>query len=174
MPNGGSDNCGTCGFNSFNDGNWEYKSRNGSRAGEMCQIRGIELTSPFGTYCINWDTQDRVPEGPVFTDVNMSQRVPWFHGLIPTEVPNGTCVKCAREFESVSGHYDFGVQLIGHDGSEYRFCCAKHYISWWRTKHGGQKIPYYNYLPRSITLAKKTGRSLKKGIKIRRHWWEIW
>lgn len=71
MPNGGTDCCGYCWFNRTNRG----------RAGRVhdplpgpavCEIRGIEIASPFYTYCANHPKRsperETSPIGPVWTD----------------------------------------------------------------------------------------------------------
>ncbi|WP_452603335.1 HEAT repeat domain-containing protein [Pontimicrobium sp. MEBiC06410] len=69
MPNGGSDCCGTCWFNSKNDGELGY---HGSRKEGVatCQIRDLEIEDPFYTYCINHPHHNpnrvEIPLGPVY------------------------------------------------------------------------------------------------------------
>jgi len=174
MPNGGTDSCGTCGFNSRNRGEWQHCIGSEIDASEVCEIRGFTIENAVSTYCVNWHTQDRVPDGPVFIGVHNFVRVPRFNGRNPVEVLSGTCAVCGAEFQSDTAAESEGLQLAGFDGSDYRFCCAKHYMSWWRTKHGSQKLPYYNYMPRSVTLAKFAGRTRKGGVRICRHWWDFW
>jgi hypothetical protein len=69
MPNGGSDCCGTCWFNSANEGKPGY--REGPPPEEVrCKIRGLEIETPFWTHCANHPhhNPDRVdvPIGPVY------------------------------------------------------------------------------------------------------------
>lgn len=70
MPNGGSDCCGTCWFNSKNDGTPGY---HGAEKDGMvvCQIREHEIEDPFYTYCVNHPHHNperlEVPIGPVYT-----------------------------------------------------------------------------------------------------------
>jgi len=73
MPNGGSDNCGTCCFNSINKGrtglpkNFGYGLRKGK---EHCLVRDVDIPSPFYTYCANHPYHNPakidVPVGPVY------------------------------------------------------------------------------------------------------------
>jgi hypothetical protein len=70
MPNGGSDCCGTCWFNSKNDGKPGYHGSN--REGiVICQIRELEIEDPFYTYCINHPHHNpnrlKTPLGPVYS-----------------------------------------------------------------------------------------------------------
>ena len=69
MPNGGSDCCGTCWFNSKNDGQPGYHGA--EKPGKVrCIIRDIEPENPFYTYCANHPHHNKqrieVPLGPVF------------------------------------------------------------------------------------------------------------
>lgn len=69
MPNGGSDCCGTCWFNSKNDGEPGYHGA--EKPGKVrCIIRDIEPENPFYTYCANHPHHNKlrieVPLGPVF------------------------------------------------------------------------------------------------------------
>ena len=69
MPNGGSDCCGTCWFNSKNDGAYGYHGS--EKEGEVfCTIRELEIPDPFYTYCDNHPYYNRnkidCPLGPVY------------------------------------------------------------------------------------------------------------
>lgn len=69
MPNGGSDCCGTCWFNSKNEGKPGYHGAD--KPGIVrCTIRNIETDDPFYTYCANHPHHNRqkisVPLGPVY------------------------------------------------------------------------------------------------------------
>ena len=73
MPNGGSDCCGTCWFNSKNEGEPGY---HGSRKEGIvfCTIRELEIPDPFYTYCANHPYYNRkkidCPLGPVYDESN--------------------------------------------------------------------------------------------------------
>ena len=71
MPNGGTDCCGTCWFNSSLEGqrgsanfNHEIPSR--------CEIRDLDISNPFYTYCANHPYhrpgRDPIPIGPVYVN----------------------------------------------------------------------------------------------------------
>ena len=81
MPNGGSDCCGTCWFNSKNEGEPGYHGAD--RPGEArCTIRDLEIPNPFWTYCANHPHHNlqriALPIGPVYTVAEDSYaRVPW-------------------------------------------------------------------------------------------------
>src|ERR1700736_4831484 len=71
MPNGGSDCCGTCWFNSNNEGRPGYPG--GDRGGEVrCIIRDLAIENPFWTYCVNHPHHNpkrlSLPVGPVYLD----------------------------------------------------------------------------------------------------------
>lgn len=71
MPNGGSDCCGTCWFNSRNKGEPGY-SRKDESVPNFCSIRGLAIENPFWTYCGNHPhrrpQRDPIPIGPVFVN----------------------------------------------------------------------------------------------------------
>ena len=66
MPNGGSDCCGTCRFNTQKD--WE-KGYQTTRFDGYCRIRELDIPNPFWTYCANHPhhnfEQTDIPLGPV-------------------------------------------------------------------------------------------------------------
>lgn len=69
MPNGGSDCCGTCWFNSVNDGTPGYPDK--QQFGLIrCEIRDFAPGSAFWTYCANHPHHNpkkiRTPIGPVY------------------------------------------------------------------------------------------------------------
>ena len=69
MPNGGADCCGTCCFNSLNEGK-HIPICVGKKGIMKCIIRDIEILRPFFTYCANHPRHNRseidLPIGPVF------------------------------------------------------------------------------------------------------------
>ncbi len=69
MPNGGSDCCGTCWFNSKNNG--EVGHGGAKKEGIVkCIIRNLEIPNPFWTYCVNHPYHNPqkidLPLGPVY------------------------------------------------------------------------------------------------------------
>ena len=70
MPNGGSDNCGTCWFNRTNEGQRSWAApRREIPASPFCQIRGEPIEDPAYTYCANHpyrrSVRDPIPIGPM-------------------------------------------------------------------------------------------------------------
>lgn len=69
MPNGGSDCCGTCWFNSKNNGEQGYQGSE-KEGFAMCTIRNLEIPDPFWTYCANHPHHNQnkidLPLGPVY------------------------------------------------------------------------------------------------------------
>lgn len=67
MPNGGSDNCGTCWFNERNRGEVGFAPDPG-----FCVIRGLPIENPLWTYCNNHPKhrpqRDPIPIGPAYVD----------------------------------------------------------------------------------------------------------
>jgi len=80
MPNGGSDCCGTCWFNSTNQGGIPNEPPKGSDPA-VCTIRALQLERPFSTYCANHPhrrpDRDPVPIGPVFMLDSSGDRRLW-------------------------------------------------------------------------------------------------
>lgn len=81
MPNGGSDCCGTCWFNSKNEDEPGSYSSN-KEVLVKCTIRDIEIPDPFWTYCANHPHHnvDKIvlPLGPVYvTDDYPYSRKVW-------------------------------------------------------------------------------------------------
>lgn len=73
MPNGGSDNCGTCWFNRANGGKKGSDNRDG-RVPSHCEIRDLPIKDPFYAYCANhpyrMNQRLPVPLGPVYVHVS--------------------------------------------------------------------------------------------------------
>jgi hypothetical protein len=71
MPNGGSDCCGTCCFNSANEGQAGYHSHP-PETETRCVIRNVVIEVPFWTYCANHPHHNRellqLPIGPIYVD----------------------------------------------------------------------------------------------------------
>ncbi len=69
MPNGGSDNCGTCWFNRKNHGARDGMRHTDNREPPHCEIRNEPIEKPFYTYCANHphrrSGRDPIPIGPI-------------------------------------------------------------------------------------------------------------
>ena len=69
MPNGGSDCCGTCWFNTTNQGDRDWLRRRDDSIPPYCEIRKVAVPNPFYTYCANHPhrrpEKDPIPIGPV-------------------------------------------------------------------------------------------------------------
>ena len=80
MPNGGSDCCGTCWFNSKNEGEAGY-GHSRDDGPDYCTIRSLSIDRPFYTYCANHPRRrperDAIPIGPVFVGDSAGQRTLW-------------------------------------------------------------------------------------------------
>jgi len=94
MPNGGSDCCGTCWFNSHNDGEVGY-SHALQESENRCIIRDdLLIEDPFWTYCANHPhhNPDRtaIPVGPVYQCQEPPYtRYPWVTSIDNEEVRIG-------------------------------------------------------------------------------------
>jgi hypothetical protein len=86
IPNGGPDNCGTCGFNRRNRGMWRNPAPDETQT-SFCEIRSLAMLADHWTYCQNWHTRTREPIGPIYSSGAYEggyRRIPW-HGLIAPE-----------------------------------------------------------------------------------------
>jgi hypothetical protein len=80
MPNGGSDNCGTCWFNAKNKGEAGHAHLRDPEP-SFCSIRNLPVEYSLYTYCSNHPhrrpERDRIPIGPVFTGALSGGRELW-------------------------------------------------------------------------------------------------
>jgi hypothetical protein len=80
MPNGGSDCCGTCCFNSKNKGEAGI-SHASDPDPDVCTIRNLEIPDAFLTYCANHPDRNpgriRTPVGPVVIGDSEGRRQTW-------------------------------------------------------------------------------------------------
>ena len=138
MPNGGSDNCRTCGFYSSNKGDWNAHDRNDSIKGN-CTIREIAIDDPAYTYCQNRDTRAEEATGPLFTNgvVFIYTRIPWYKKQMPEIFVQGICSVCGKEFEK-------GIRIRLDKDNCVEFCNDKHYVEWWQKQFPGEEL-YYQY-----------------------------
>src|ERR1700693_5894412 len=95
MPNGGPDNCATCGFNRINSGQWTTSGEAKLEPG-YCTIRNLSIVNPHWTYCKNWHSRETNPEGPVFSSMYDEgyRRVPWLSHTAPETGIDAVCVTC--------------------------------------------------------------------------------
>lgn len=81
MPNGGSDCCGTCWFNSQNQGEAGYNKSNSSSKSVYCIIRELPIRVAFYTYCANHPHRNpervEIPIGPVWEGTSDGYREVW-------------------------------------------------------------------------------------------------
>ena len=74
MPNGGPDNCGTCGFNRRNSGIWRNPEPDENQT-SFCTIRGVAVLADHWIYCQNWHTRTPIPIGPIYSSGIYEQRI---------------------------------------------------------------------------------------------------
>jgi hypothetical protein len=137
MPNGGPDNCGTCGFNRRNRGVWRNPAPDESQL-PFCEIRGLTVLNDHWTYCKNWHTRTRAPIGPIYASGIYEQgycRIPWHGAIAPEPVASGLCTECA-------GPVHDGLSIPGIEGAPLAFCCNLHYLQWWKRQHPAEDAPW--------------------------------
>src|SRR5690349_2840016 len=130
MPNGGPDNCGTCGFNRRNQGIWRNPLPNEDQV-SFCEIRNVAVVADHWTYCQNWHTQSREPIGPIYASglyENGYRRIPWHGNIEPDQGIAGACDECGL-------HFNDGLQIAVLESKPRNFCCNRHYLAWWRRTH---------------------------------------
>ena len=136
MPNGGPDNCGTCGFNRRNRGEWRNPAPDENQT-SFCEIRGFVVLADHWTYCQNWHSRTRKPIGPVYSSGLYDQgyrRIPW-HGPIAPEFTNeGRCHECATPVED-------GISIAEVERAPLAFCSNQHYLQWWKRQHPTEEAP---------------------------------
>ena len=134
MPNGGPDNCSTCGFNRRNRGLWRNPEPDESEM-PFCEIRGVPIANDHWTYCENWHTRTQVPVGPIYASGLYERtycRIPW-HGAIAPEFPgSGTCAECGEAVQD-------GISIPMMESAPLNFCCNRHYLEWWKRQHPGEQ-----------------------------------
>ena len=130
MPNGGPDNCSTCGFNRRNRGTW-HNSAPAKQEMPFCEIRGLPVPADHWTYCMNWHTRTRQPIGPVYASglyEGSYHRIPWDGGVEPEPSGAGVCSECSAGFAQ-------GISVAKVEGAMRIFCSNHCYLRWWRGKH---------------------------------------
>jgi hypothetical protein len=126
MPNGGSDCCATCIFKC----KLEKNQRIETWIDTYCTIRNEHIINPGYTYCANWHTRCKVPQGPIFIYGIYSEgdlRIPYHNNNIPITGADGKCFICNIEFQN-------GIE-IKDKGKRKLFCSCKHYVQWWKDLH---------------------------------------
>jgi len=136
MPNGGPDNCGTCGFNCRNRGVWRNPEPDESQS-SFCEIRGVPVPADYWTYCQNWHSHTREPAGPIYASgiyEDGYRRIPW-HGLIAPEfIQSGVCSECGASI-------DDGISIDAVESRPIMFCSNLHYLQWWKRQHPNEEAP---------------------------------
>src|SRR5208337_3926430 len=113
MPNGGSDCCGTCWFNRKNQGEAGMKHARSAEP-SYCEIRDVEITHAFSTYCANHPHRSperaRIPIGPIFVYWIWGGvgREIWMHSPDSEEVRMALLDLLARIKEQPSQEYPIG------------------------------------------------------------------
>jgi hypothetical protein len=128
MPNGGPDNCGFCQFNPSSWGRRPGQTVDFYLSNASCEIRAIEhLDDPAYTYCANYHTGSRRPDGPVFAGIWQGDRLPW-HGREPV-----------RDERLAAGGFRLAVR---DDGRPLLFDDPAAYLAWWRSVHPDEVAEY--------------------------------
>jgi hypothetical protein len=136
MPNGGPDNCGTCGLNRRNRGIWRNPAPSDQEP-PYCEIRGTAVLIDHWTYCQNWHTRTRKPIGPIYASGLYEagyRRIPW-HGVVePEHIGAGTCSECGQAFAE-------GIAVAVIEAAPRSFCSNLHYFQWWKREHPQEDAP---------------------------------
>jgi hypothetical protein len=132
MPNGGPDNCSTCGFNRRNRGEWRNPAPDEKQL-PFCEIRQLAVLMEHWTYCENWHSRSAVPSGPVYSSgiyeyESGYHRIPWHGNTEPEIVHDGICQQCEAEIQE-------GISIALVERPPVTFCCNLHYLQWWKAKH---------------------------------------
>jgi len=146
MPNGGIDDCSTCGFNSLNNGEFGPR-QNKTYSRTRCTIRGIPIWDAYWTYCANWHTKETTPLGPMFSNGLYEEgysRIPYYKNIRPTLVFESSykektgvrCIVCNKYSES-------GI-VIKADEGDLTFCNNAHYVSWWKEQFPTESLIWDN------------------------------
>jgi hypothetical protein len=136
MPNGGPDNCSTCGFNRRNQGIWRNPRRDESLL-PFCEIRGLQVLVEHWTYCANWHTRSRTPAGPVYSSGMYADgycRIPWHGSIEPEAARSGACHECGAAISE-------GISIMMIEGADLVFCSNEHYMHWWKQQHPDEDAP---------------------------------
>jgi hypothetical protein len=136
MPNGGPDNCGTCGFNRRNGGIWRNPEVDEQQA-PFCDIRGVTVLTDHWTYCQNWHTRTREPIGPIYASGLYEagyRRIPWHGSVEPEHVSVGVCSECGEAFAE-------GIAIAVIESAPRVFCSNLHYLRWWKRQHPQEDAP---------------------------------
>ncbi|HEU4415099.1 MAG TPA: hypothetical protein VFT65_09985 [Candidatus Angelobacter sp.] len=136
MPNGGPDNCSTCGFNRRNRGIWRNPAPIESDL-PYCEIRGLPVLFEHWTYCQNWHSRTRSPIGPIYASGVYEggyHRIPWHGAVEPESISSGGCVECAATVVD-------GISIAALEGAPLAFCCNLHYLQWWKRQHPNEDAP---------------------------------
>ena len=114
MPNGGSDDCGTCWFNRKNRGEAGYAHAN-DEGPAYCEIRELDIPDPFYTYCANHPhrcpERDPIPIGPIFIDPEDAGRDIWKQSPDTEEVRTHLLDLLAGIQEQPKEEYPMGLYL---------------------------------------------------------------
>jgi hypothetical protein len=114
MPNGGSDNCGTCWFNAKNKGESGYDHVDDPEE-DLCAIRNLAIPHPFYTYCSNHPhhnpTKIDIPVGPVFISDGFYGREIWVQSPDTEEVRLALLRILSEITETPHDDYDAGVAI---------------------------------------------------------------
>jgi hypothetical protein len=136
MPNGGPDNCSTCGFNLRNRGMWRNPAPDESQS-PFCEIRGVLVLADHWTYCQNWHTRTQEPIGPIYASgiyEGSYHRIPWHGALAPEFIQCGVCDECGDAIHD-------GISVPAVEGAPLNFCSNMHYLQWWKRQHPDEDAP---------------------------------
>lgn len=128
MPNGGSSNCRSCKFNKVNEEGSSIPNYPEAAIPAYCVIRERYVWNPLWTYCVNYHSDSEDPEGPIYTGLSDDSRIPWYGNHEPKFGTYGQCHICGKKFERC-------IYILINDTDVEQFCCAQHYVKWWKTKN---------------------------------------
>jgi hypothetical protein len=136
MPNGGPDNCSTCGFNRRNRAIWRNPRPDESQL-PFCEIRDLPVLMEHWTYCQNWHSRTRKPIGPIYSSGIYDggyRRIPWHGAVEPESTNTGVCNECSASVQD-------GIAIAVVERAALAFCSNLHYLQWWKRQHPNEDAP---------------------------------
>lgn len=139
MPNGGSDNCGECYWNRYNQSKAQQEP--------YCLLRGISIEDPFWTYCANYTIGSRVRQrgyknieirGHIYSSGIFEghyTRIPWYGSSAPQTYISGICIVTGVRFSKGIGVKD------PETGEMLQFATNDIYCDWLEKKAPADSEP---------------------------------
>ena len=136
MTDGESEHCGNCRHNAPRVHGAATPGQ--KRDAAFCGVRYVAIRDAIQTCCANYYVRYKSPIGPMFSNQDRRDPIP-YHGMCyPARLTVSSCASCGKPSKAAGE----GVEVTDAKRGVLRFCGVPHYVRWWKKMHPDEVLTW--------------------------------